>query len=147
MNRRPLALQRRLLFLDSSGYLALINPRDLHHQEARTVWERVSKQGWRTFTTNFVVAETHALFLARLGRFHAAAFLRQLPQSSTTIERVTHGDEEQARQIVFRYEDKDFTLTDAASFVTMERLGILLAFSFDRDFEQYGFRLATAAVL
>jgi uncharacterized protein len=53
--------------------------------------------------------------------------------------RVRANDEERARQIIFQYDDKDFSFTDAISFAIMERLNLKLAFSFDRHFAQYGF--------
>jgi predicted nucleic acid-binding protein len=56
----------------------------------------------------------------------------------TTIVRVRASDEERARQIIFRYQDKEFSYTDALSFVVMEQLGLTQAFSFDSDFAQYG---------
>ena len=40
-----------------------------------------------------------------------------------------------------KYQDKDFSLTDAISFAVMERLQITQAFTFDRHFAQYGFTL------
>jgi uncharacterized protein len=45
------------------------------------------------------------------------------------------------REIIYRYGDKDFTLTDATSFAVMERLAITRAFSFDHHFSQYGFTI------
>ena len=48
---------------------------------------------------------------------------------------------DRAREILERYHDKAFTLTDAVSFVVMETRGISEAFSFDDHFDQYGFRV------
>ena len=48
-------------------------------------------------------------------------------------------DETLAKQLIYRYQDKRFSFTDAISFVVMERLGIRLAFTFDRNYSQYGF--------
>ena len=44
-----------------------------------------------------------------------------------------------ASQKFFHYSEKLFSLTDCISFAIMEPIGIGLAFSFDRDFSQYGF--------
>ena len=55
-----------------------------------------------------------------------------------TIVRVEPEDEVRAREIIRRYDDKDFSLTDATSFAVMDRLGITTAFTFDRNFVQYG---------
>lgn len=139
MNRaRSIAVPRRVL-LDSSAFLALISRRDAHHVEAQAAWARLIDERWSTFTSNFVVAETHALFLARLGRDSAATFLRDIARSSTVIVRVSVRDEARARAIIIQYEDKDFSLTDATSFAVMERLRIRHALTFDRHFAQYGF--------
>lgn len=143
---RPPAPSRRA-FLDSSGFLALVNQRDAYHHDAQTIWTRLTEQHWRTFTTNFVIAETHALFLVRLGHAPARAFLRQILQGSTTILRVGQHDEERAHRIIFQYDDKDFSLTDATSFAVMERLNLRSAFTFDRHFGQYGFTVLTPAHL
>ena len=130
------------MLLDSSGYLALINPNDTYHSAARVAWTRLTDQRWHTFTTNFIVAETHALFLARLDRRHAMAFLRQFAGQDTVVVRVSSRDEARAQQIIFQYDDKDFSFTDATSFAVMERLRIGLAFTYDHNFAQYGFTMA-----
>ena len=126
------------VFLDSSGLLALTNVRDVYHRPAKAAWEQLSDEHWIAFTTNFVVAEAHALFLTRLSHYHAASFLRQLSQSSTTLLRVSARDEQRAREIIFQYADKDFSYTDATSFAVMERLRIGTALTLDRNLAQYG---------
>jgi predicted nucleic acid-binding protein len=67
-----------------------------------------------------------------------------MEESPTTLVWVTPADVARARTIIYQYTDKDFSLTDATSFAVMERLGLRLAFTFDRDFAQYGFTVLTA---
>jgi len=60
------------------------------------------------------------------------------------VIRARASDEERAQQILFQYTDKDFSFADAISFAVMERLDIRRAFTFDRDFAQYGFTVLPA---
>jgi uncharacterized protein len=138
----PRSLADRSVFLDASCFLALANQRDSYHAEAVAIWTRLVDERWQAITTNFVVAETHALFIVRLGRGQALSFLERIDASSTTVARVTVQDEARAREIVRRYVDRDFSLTDALSFSVMERLRVAVAFTFDRHFTQYGLRVA-----
>ena len=54
------------------------------------------------------------------------------------IERITEDDEVKAKRIIRDFNDKDFSYTDAVSFVIMERLNIYIAFALDEHFVQYG---------
>jgi uncharacterized protein len=129
------AISRRL-FVDTSAYFALYSADDEHHARAVAVAIAAHR---RLFTTNYIVAETHALFLRRVGRDAGALFLEEMDRSSTVIERVSLQDEHRAREIIYSQPDKTYTLTDATSFAVMERLRIGAAFTFDRHFVQYGF--------
>jgi predicted nucleic acid-binding protein len=60
---------------------------------------------------------------------------------------VPTGDETRAKEILFRYADRDFSFIDALGFAVMERLGPRLAFTFDRYFTQYGMTVVTTALL
>jgi predicted nucleic acid-binding protein len=129
------------VLIDTSAYFALSDVRERDHATALQVVRRVVGERWRTYTTNFVVAEAHALHLTRGSRSVALAFLDRLERSGTEVIRVSAADERRATQIIRQYRDKDFSLTDATSFAVMERVRIGWAFSFDRDFAQYGFPL------
>jgi predicted nucleic acid-binding protein len=130
----------RAFFVDSSAFFALLSARDSYHAAAQEMLERVVIDRRGLVTTNFVVAETHALALARVGRHQASVFLRGIDgDPEVRIERATEEDEVTARNIVSKYDDQDFSLTDAISFAVMERLGIRTAFTFDRDFARFGF--------
>jgi uncharacterized protein len=139
-----LPLRERRVFVDSSVYLALLDEDDEHHREATQILHQLAQARYRQFTTNVLLIESHALILSVLGRAQAAQFLKDMQESKTVVIRVRASDEERAKQILFQYTDKDFSFADATSFAMMERLAIRLAFTFDRDFAQYGFTVLTA---
>jgi predicted nucleic acid-binding protein len=98
------------------------------------------RRGLTPVLSNFIVAESHALLLSRLGSQGARDWLLK---QIWPIEPVTSIDERKAKQIIQRYEDKTFSYTDAISFALMERLGLEDAFAFDVHFRQYGLKLLT----
>jgi predicted nucleic acid-binding protein len=130
-------LLRRSALSDSSFFYAAVNRRDRYHTVVRRVLESAYKGGWILVTTTFVVAETHALILARLGRDIAAKWLEGVWHGVHVI-RPTEEDERRACEIIFGYTDKDFSFTDAISFAVMGRLGITVALSLDEHFVQFG---------
>ena len=138
-----LELAMRRAFIDTSAYFTLTDVRDRNHSQAQAIVNQLASQRWRTFTTNFILAETHALLLTRLGRTVALRVLQAIENSDTVIERVSADDERKAREIITKYDDKNFSLTDATSFAVMERLRISYAFTFDRNFSQYGLSVLT----
>jgi predicted nucleic acid-binding protein len=141
MTKLPLSARRVLV--DTSAFYALTDPRDENHTTAAALRNHLIAERWRLFTTELILAETHALLLARLGRSTALQLLQAIEASPTTILPATPADHRRARAILSQYDDKEFSLTDAISFAVMERLGISYAFTFDRDFTQYGFTVLT----
>ncbi len=139
--RPPLGVRR--VFVDTSALYALADPRDGNHAAASAIINHLADEPSQLFTTNFIVAEIHALVLTRRGRYRALQALEELYRSSTTIVRVSAQDERQAMGILTRYDDKEFSLTDATSFAVMERLRIPHAFTFDHNFAQYGLTVLT----
>lgn len=126
------------ILVDTSATYALLDRSDDNHARARAIAELIRQAGHEVLLTNLLVAEGHALILVRLGRELARRWLQGL---RWPIERVTEGDEARAQEIISTYPDKDFSYTDATSFAVMERLGLSLAFAFDRRFEQFEFQL------
>lgn len=131
----------RRVFIDTSAFVGLADARDQESIRAGRVMELLIAQRWQLVTSNFVVAETHALLLSRRDRQLALATLLDIDDGTATVLRISEADELRARRIIERYDDKAFTLTDATSFAVMERLGIRSAFTFDRHFSQFGFDL------
>jgi uncharacterized protein len=135
----------RRIFLDLSGYLALISTRDAHHVAATEAINLIARKQWRTFTSTYVIAEAHALFLTRLGHDPATLFLRQFERTSTLVLQVRPANVARAQELIYQYDDKNFSLTDATSFVLMERLRIGAALTTDGNFAQYGFQMLGVA--
>lgn len=139
MSSRHADLDR--VFADSSGFHALANPRDRQHLVAQRLFRRLNQRSSHLYTTRYVLAETHALILARTrNRVLALESLLEIESSrGTTLVPVLDEDEQRARAILRQYDDKLFSLTDAVSFAVMQRLRLRVAFTFDDDFAQAGF--------
>ena len=128
------------VLVDTSAIYALIDKDDGHHRRAVAIFRSLLRQGLTPFITNFIVAESHALLLSRLGAATARAWLLN---QIWPVEPVNLVDEEKAKEIIRRYIDKTFSYTDAASFALMDRLGVRQAFAFDPHFQQYGLKVLT----
>ena len=128
------------VLVDTSAVYALIDKDVSYHRRAVSILRSLPRHGLTPLLTNFIVAETHALLLSRLGADTARAWL--LTQS-WPIEPIALADEERAKGIIQRFTDKSFSYTDATSFAVMERLGVKQAFAFDAHFQQYGLKLAS----
>jgi predicted nucleic acid-binding protein len=129
----------RHVLVDSSAWFALSHRRDANYPRAQIIVSHLAANRRILLTTNFVIAEAHALLMNRGGRPLAWHFLRRVTRDGeVALVRVTEAHERRALEVIETYDDKDFSYTDATSFAIMERLGIAEAFSFDRHFVQYG---------
>lgn len=125
------------IFIDTSYFLALVNSRDKYHQVAKTVAAQVTPP----FITSDAVLFELGNALARPP--HRPLGIRALNQirADTTIE-IVQIDRALLSQAVSFYQsrsDKAWGLTDCASFVIMQQLGLREALTADQHFEQAGF--------
>lgn len=125
----------RPIFVDTSVIVALLNRNDALHHRAKTIILKLENERVSLVITNYIRLETHALLMQRAGSDLAIKFLED---KTWYVEWVSEEDENKALELLKKYNDKRFSLTDAASFVIMSRLNINEAFTFDRHFQQYG---------
>lgn len=126
------------ILVDTSAVYAILDRSDDCHGAAKETLRILRRARVEPLLTNFIVAESHALSLSRLG----VALAREwLLRNVWPVERINADDEARATEIIRRYTDKDFSYTDATSFAVMERLGLRQAFAFDLHFRQYGFQV------
>lgn len=133
-------LMSKLLFVDTGAWLAVLDPRDRYHEVAVACYRDALERYNRLLTTNLVIAETYISVLKTAGHRQATAFL-DIVERSARIECLWSDRklESQAREILRRYSDHDFSYTDAVSFALMKQLNIAEAFAFDRHFAVMGF--------
>lgn len=135
------------LFVDTSAWFPLADPEDpAHSAVANALRNAIQERATRIVTTNLVVAETHALLLRRIHRTVALAFLREVGQEPSVVVTSTPEHEARARRDwLERYDDHEFSFTDAVSFAVMEERGIREALALDRHFGVAGFVVVPAA--
>ena len=126
------------IFVDTSAFYALADEDDRYHRQARETYESLIASG-QFFTSDYILVECWFLVRSHLGRKAALEFWDGLSTGIVTMIKVELQDLEQARAIIKRFSDQDFSLVDATSFAMMEKEGIETAFAFDSDFHIYRF--------
>lgn len=120
---------------DSSAILALLDADDADHLTAIRVARRIAAEKRPSFITNYIEVETHALLVRKLGRSIAREWLLA---GGLTVVVASPDEEHNAKAIIARYADKDWTLCDAISFALIDARRVKRAFTFDHHFRQYG---------
>jgi uncharacterized protein len=129
------------VFLDASGLIAVANTDDHWHRQAELAWNDLVISNLSMVTTSLVLFELGD-GLSRINQRPLAVTLYDRLRASPRVRILpTTADLEAAAWELFRQRpDKAWGVTDCASFVVMEQLGIGAAFTVDRHFEQAGFR-------
>lgn len=128
------------LFLDTAYIYALFNTRDEWHPKA-IAWQRKLADGKRPLlTTEFVPVEIADGLASLKFRQAAANIIRSLQETSfVTITPVSSTLIAQALALYEQRQDKNWGLTDCASFVVMAENNITDALTTDDHFRQAGF--------
>jgi uncharacterized protein len=125
------------VFVDTSGFYAVLDRDDHNHAAARGVWEQLVTES-RLVTSNYVLLETAALVEHRLGIAALRAFSGDvLPL--VDVEWVTDGRHHAALEAVLATGRRELSLVDCVSFQTMREAGVRRVFCFDPRFREQGF--------
>jgi len=129
------------VYLDTAYINALINTRDQWH-EAAIRWERkLATDRRRLITTEFVLVEIADGLAAVRFRLHAGQVIAAL-QASALVEIIPASSDlfTAALELYRSRADKDWGLTDCASFIAMRERTLSEALTTDEHFRQAGFR-------
>jgi predicted nucleic acid-binding protein len=126
-------------FLDTAYVLALLNPNDIYHKQARAMLPSMhsAREVWITEAVLIEIGNA----LSRSNRIAATAFINSC--YVTTNVKVVSVDTPLLKRALNFYnnrEDKDWGLTDCISFIVMTDQDLKEALTADEHFQQAGFK-------
>jgi len=130
------------VFADTSGLLALLNPKDHNHARADRAFGSLRARQAALVSTSFVLVETYALIGRRLG----LEAVRRFRADFAPLIDVVWVDEalhEAGLDLLLQRRKRLLSLVDAVSFVMMRQRKIGEAFAFDPHFEAENFSLVS----
>lgn len=128
------------VFVDTVGWVALLNKSDVLHEEALHVLEDLRHQGAHLVTTEFVLLEVADALSEPFLRTNTADFIAGLRGCSfLTIVPLSQQLFADGLTIYSQRPSRGWSLTDCTSFVTMNQRSISVALTSDHHFEQAGF--------
>ncbi len=128
------------IFIDTSAFLAVLDKDDSNHAKAAPFWEQVVSRGDLLLCHNYILVETSALVLRRLG----TEAVRVFEQDIVPILRLVWVTEDihfAAVSALLAASRRSLSLVDCTSFEVMRRTGVRTAFAFDRHFAAAGCEL------
>ena len=131
----------RSIFIDTSGFYALLVKGDAHHNSAKAAVRSFQKRKIRVVTTDYVIDESITLLIAR-GYGSAVTALVEMLRSTVVLELlfVQKSQFLESLKMVEKPLDQGYSFTDCTSFVVMRELDIREALTSDKHFAQAGFR-------
>lgn len=127
-----------MIFVDSSFFIAIRNPRDARHEHALAVLAQVGTS--QLVTSNHVRGETWTFLRRKMGHTAAVGFVDTLRRSSATdVVHIEPEMEARAWAWLRKHDERSYSFVDATSFALMRSLKIREALTFDGDFAAAGF--------
>ena len=129
------------VFLDTNGWLALVDQDEENHDEASRLWGEIGRRRRPLVLTDWIIAEagnglskppSRSSFLSLLDDFLNYPRVELVFIEKKLLDRST--------ELYAGRSDKAWGLVDCASFVVMAELGVREALTADHHFEQAGFR-------
>jgi len=130
------------LFIGTSGWGNLFDSSQPYHFQATEIYLPAKAEDRKIITTNYIIIELVSLLISpmRVPRQQIIEFIIGLKTSPYL--KIIHLDaslDDQVWHYFQRYQDKDWSLVDCASFIIMNQYNIAEALTSDHHFEQAGF--------
>jgi len=126
-----------VIFLDTSGILALAMEADIYHDRAVEMMMNAEATGRRMLVHSYVLVESAAIMQNRIGREAAIAFLESA--SSFDVVWVSPQLHAQALELLKQNSSSKLSFVDVVSFVVMRLRAVTEFIGFDKHFVDAGF--------
>ena len=134
-----------MIFVDTGAWVAILNPRDQHHQDAVEIYNTLEQQRIRLLTTDYVIDETATRLRYDTNHSLAVMFLNRIELlveiGILTVVEINKDVFEKAKALFRQYDSARLAFTDCTSFVVCRENNITEAFAFDRHFAMMGIDL------
>ena len=128
------------IFIDTSGFFAMLSSDDDRHAAAAKLVAAARKRKRGFVTTDYVLDETATLLKARRKPHLIAKLFERLDQSrACRIEWTDSERFQDVRAFFVKHTDQDWSFTDCLSFVVMSNLRLRDALTKDAHFHQAGY--------
>jgi hypothetical protein len=132
----------RSVFVDTSGWYALIDSRDASHVTTKDAVEQLIRAGARLISTDYVVDESCTLAKVRAGHEAAVRLLDLLNGTAALdLERIDAERFDRAEALFRKYGDQAFSFTDCTSFAVMHERRMREVITGDAHFRIMGFEI------
>jgi predicted nucleic acid-binding protein len=128
------------VFIDTSGFYALLDRDDENHRRARDMWTHLLKNEHVLLTSNYVLVETFALVQHRLSIEAVRGFQNDI-LPLINVEFVAAELHRSGISALLSASRRNLSLADCVSFEMMRTLEIRSAFAFDPHFREQGFHI------
>ena len=128
------------VFVDTSGFFALLVARDSRHVQCMELVRDLGKRGGLAFTSEAIISETCTLLQARRQGHLIGEFLNYVETSRALTVLPTGGDIfRRTKEYLRRRHEHGFSFVDCSSFVLMADIHLADALTTDEHFRIAGF--------
>lgn len=126
-------------YIDTSALIAAFDADDPQHEAAGRAWSSLVDTKELVVTSNYVVVETISLLHRRFGVPTVNAFLADM-LPVIDVEWISEAVHAVSVSALLASARRGPSLVDCVSFEMMRRLGIRVAFAYDKHFAEAGFQ-------
>jgi len=129
-------------FVDSHGWMAIVNRRDQCHEAASEAYRELAKRSWKFYTSSWTMydALSHLKERAKSGGYEAARALDELARPPAVIVMpVTKEIERRAVARFWRMPDKAWSITSCANMEIMQDASLQYVLSASASYREAGY--------